>query len=46
MSCRKWCVDVTASQQEVDFSYAAGRKNAYEMVDAKKVEKMVKVLTL
>ena len=30
----------------VDFSYDAEKKDAYEMVDPQKVEKMVKVLTL
>ena len=32
--------------QNVDFSYDAEKKDAYEMVDPQKVEKMVKVLTL
>lgn len=45
-SCRKWNVDRTTSHQHVDFSYDAEKKDAYEMVDPKKVEKIVKVLTL
>ena len=45
-SCRKWNVDGTTSYQNVDFSYDAEKKDAYEMVDPQKVEKMVKVLTL
>ena len=45
-SCRKWNVDGTTSHQNVDFSYDVDKKNAYEMVDAKKVKNMVKVLTL
>ena len=45
-SCRKWNVDATTSHQNVDFSYDAEKKDAYEMVDPKQVEKMVKVLTL
>lgn len=45
-SCRKWNVDATTSHQNVDFSYDAEKKDAYEMVDPQKVEKIVKVLTL
>ena len=35
-----------SSDEHVDFSYDAEKKDAYEMVDPQKVEKMVKVLTL
>ena len=45
-SCRKWNVDGTTSYLNVDFSYDAEKKDAYEMVDPQKVEKIVKVLTL
>ena len=39
-SCRSWQPDVTASLQDVDFSYDISRKNAYEAVDAGKVKEM------
>lgn len=39
-SCRSWQPDVTASLQDVDFSYDRNRKNAYEAVDAGKVKEM------
>ena len=39
-SCRSWQPDVTASLQDVDFSYDISRKNAYETVDAVKVKEM------
>jgi len=39
-SCRSWQPDVTASLQDVDFSYDISRKNAYETVDAGKVKEM------
>ena len=39
-SCRRWQPDVTASLQDVDFSYDISRKNAYEAVDAEKVKEI------
>ena len=39
-SCRRWQLDVTASLQDVDFSYDISRKNAYEAVDAEKVKEI------
>ena len=39
-SCRSWQSDVTASLQDVDFSYDISRKNAYEAVDAVNVKEM------